>query len=159
MKNIDLTVNDKAYTVEIDEDMRLLDLLRDKLGLTGSKEGCGEGECGACSVIMDGEIVTSCLIMAFQAEGKEIITIEGLQSEDGGIHPIQQAFLDEGAVQCGFCTPGMILAAKALLDKKPKPTIEEIREGISGNLCRCTGYSKIVSAIKQASEYLDKGGE
>lgn len=158
MKSISLTVNGKLYQVEVEEDMRLLDLLRDKLGFTGVKEGCSEGECGACSVIMDGKLVTSCLVMAFQAEGKEIITIEGLQNEDGTLHPIQQAFLEEGAVQCGFCTPAMVLAAKAILDKNPNPTDEEIKEGISGNLCRCTGYAKIVSSIKKAAEYLNKGG-
>lgn len=158
MKNISLTVNGKLYQVEVEEDMRLLDLLRDKLGFTGVKEGCAEGECGACSVIMDGRLVTSCLVMAFQADGKEIVTIEGLQNEDGTLHPIQQAFLEEGAVQCGFCTPAMVLAAKAILDKNPNPSDEEIKEGISGNLCRCTGYAKIVSSIKKAAEYLNKGG-
>lgn len=158
MKNISLTVNGKLYQVEVEEDMRLLDLLRDKLGFTGVKEGCAEGECGACSVIMDGRLVTSCLVMAFQADGKEITTIEGLQNEDGTLHPIQQAFLEEGAVQCGFCTPAMVLAAKAILDKNPHPTDEEIKEGISGNLCRCTGYAKIVSSVKKAAEYLNKGG-
>jgi aerobic carbon-monoxide dehydrogenase small subunit len=159
MKTISLKVNGKAYNVEIDEDMKLLDLLRDKLRLTGTKEGCGEGECGACTVIMDGDIVDSCLVMAFQAEGKEIITIEGMQGEDGEIHPIQKAFLEVGAVQCGFCIPGMVLASKALLDKKPHPTREEIREGISGNLCRCTGYNKIVDAVEKAAKYLDEGGK
>lgn len=159
MKNIALRVNGKLYQVEIEEDMRLLDLLRDKLGLIGVKEGCSEGECGACSVIMDGKLVTSCLVMAFQADGTDILTIEGLQNEDGTLHPIQQAFLEEGAVQCGFCTPGMILATKALLDKNPEPTEAEIREGISGNLCRCTGYAKIVSAVMKAAEYLKQGGE
>jgi carbon-monoxide dehydrogenase small subunit len=159
MKTISLKVNGKTYNVEIDEDMRLLDLLRDKLRLTGTKEGCGEGECGACTVIMDGDIVNSCLVMAFQAEGKEILTIEGMQSEDGEIHTIQKAFLEVGAVQCGFCIPGMVLASKALLDKKPHPTREEIREGISGNLCRCTGYNKIVDAVEKAAKYLDEGGK
>ena len=157
MKNIELKVNGKVYTVEIEEDMRLLDVLRDKLGLTGTKEGCGEGECGACTVIMDGETVDSCLVMAFQAEGKEIITIEGLEDEDG-IHPIQKAFIEEGAVQCGFCTPGMVLSAKALLDKNSSPDRKQIKEAISGNLCRCTGYNKIVNAVEKASkEY--KGGK
>lgn len=157
MKKIELKVNGKIHNIEIEEDMRLLDVLRDKLGLTGTKEGCGEGECGACTVIMDGEIVDSCLIMAFQAEDKEITTIEGLEDENG-IHPIQKAFIEEGAVQCGFCTPGMVLSAKALLDKNPSPDRTQIREGISGNLCRCTGYNKIVNAVEKASkEY--KGGK
>lgn len=159
MKKISLTVNNKKHTVEIEEDMRLIDLLREKLGLLGTKEGCGEGECGACTIIMDGEIVTSCLVMAFQAEGSEIITIEGVENKDGSLHPIQKAFLDEGAVQCGFCTPGMVLSAKALLDKKPSPSRMEIREGISGNLCRCTGYNKIVDAVEKASKELKEGGK
>ncbi len=153
MKKISLNVNGKDHTLEVEEDMRLIDLLREKLGLTGVKEGCSEGECGACTVIMDGEVVNSCLVMAFQAEGSSILTIEGLGDEEN-IHPIQQAFIDVGAVQCGYCTPGMILAAKALLDKNPNPTEEEIREAISGNLCRCTGYNKIVQAIDRAKEVL-----
>lgn len=157
MKTINLKVNGKQHSVEIEGDERLLDVLRDKLGLTGTKEGCGEGECGACTVIMDGEIVDSCLVMAFQAEGKELVTIEGLESENGEIHPIQKAFLEAGAVQCGFCIPGMVLSAKALLDKKPHPSRDDIREGISGNLCRCTGYNKIVDAVEKASDYIEKG--
>lgn len=156
MKEIQLNVNGKDYSLNIDENMRLIDLLRDELGLLGTKEGCGEGECGACTVIMDGETVTSCLVMAFQAHGSHILTIEGLE-RDGKIHPIQQAFIDVGAVQCGFCTPGMILSAKALLDKNPNPTREEIREGISGNLCRCTGYNKIVDAVELAIKYIEEG--
>jgi carbon-monoxide dehydrogenase small subunit len=156
MKEIQLKVNGKDYNLNIDENTRLIDLLRDELGLLGTKEGCGEGECGACTVIMDGETVTSCLVMAFQAHGSEILTIEGLE-EDGKPHPIQQAFIDAGAVQCGFCTPGMILSAKALLDKNPNPTREEIREGISGNLCRCTGYNKIVDAVELAIKYIEEG--
>jgi aerobic carbon-monoxide dehydrogenase small subunit len=157
MKTINLKVNGKQHSVEIEGDERLLDVLRDKLGLTGTKEGCGEGECGACTVIMDGEIVDSCLIMAFQAEGKDLVTIEGLESENGEVHPIQKAFLEAGAVQCGFCIPGMVLSAKALLDKKPHPSRDDIREGISGNLCRCTGYNKIVDAVEKASDYIEKG--
>ena len=149
MVEINLKVNGKDYVLEVEEDMRLLDLLREKLGLLGVKEGCSEGECGACTVIMDGKVVNSCLIMAFQAEGSSIITIEGLEKE-GEIHPVQQAFIEVGAVQCGYCTPGMILSAKALLDKNPNPTEQEIREGISGNLCRCTGYNKIIQAVEKA---------
>ena len=149
MVRIDLLVNGKKHSLEVEEDMRLIDLLREKLGLTGVKEGCSEGECGACTVIMDGEVVNSCLVMAFQAHESNIITIEGLD-EEGSLHPLQQAFIDAGAVQCGYCTPGMILSAKALLDKNPNPTEEEIREGISGNLCRCTGYNKIVEAINRS---------
>lgn len=156
MKTIELNVNRKIYSVEIEEDMRLIDVLRDKLGLIGTKEGCGEGECGACTVIMDGEAVASCLVMGFQAVGKEIVTIEGLGDENG-IDPIQQAFLDEGAVQCGFCIPGMVLSSKALLDKNSSPSRIEIREAISGNLCRCTGYNKIVNAVEKAAKDLQGG--
>lgn len=156
MKTIELNVNRKTYRVEVEEDMRLIDVLRDKLGLIGTKEGCGEGECGACTVIMDGEAVASCLVMGFQAEGSQIVTIEGLGDENG-IDPIQQAFLDEGAVQCGFCIPGMVLSAKSLLDKNSSPTRKDIREAISGNLCRCTGYNKIVNAVEKAAKDLQGG--
>ena len=157
MKKITLRVNRENYQVEIDESMRLLDVLRDTLHLTGTKEGCGEGECGACTVIMEGVAVNSCMVMAFQAEGKDIVTIEGMETKEG-LHPIQQAFLDEGAVQCGFCIPGMVLSAKVLLDEKSNPSRDEIREGISGNLCRCTGYNKIVDAVETAAKYLNNTG-
>jgi len=150
---IKCTINNQPYAVVVKEDLRLLDLLRDNLHLTGTKEGCGEGECGACTVIMDGKTVNACMVMAFQAEGSRITTIEGVSQEDG-LHPIQRSFLEVGAVQCGFCTPGMVLSAKALLDSNPEPTRNEIRETISGNLCRCTGYNKIVDAIEIASGYL-----
>lgn len=156
MKKAVFNVNGQEYTVEIEEDLRLLDLIRNTLQLTGTKEGCGEGECGACTVLMDGEIVNSCLVLAFQAEGKKIETIENLDRMDGTLHPIQQAFLEEGAVQCGFCTPGMVLSAKALLDKNPDPSEQDIRESISGNLCRCTGYNKIAEAIEKAADTLKK---
>ncbi|SMP44393.1 (2Fe-2S)-binding protein [Anoxynatronum buryatiense] len=159
MKTIQLTVNGKEMTLTVEADQRLLDVLRNNLKLTGTKEGCGEGECGACTVIMDGAIVNSCLVMAFQADGKSIQTIEALDSEDGSLHPIQQAFLEEGAVQCGFCTPGMVLSAKALLDKNPTPSKADIQEGISGNLCRCTGYHKIVEAVEKAADTMKEGGE
>jgi carbon-monoxide dehydrogenase small subunit len=152
MIDIQLTVNGKEYSLTIEEDKRLIDVLREDLGLVGVKEGCSEGECGACTVIMDGKTVNSCLVMGFQANGKSIITIEGLE-KDGKLDPVQQAFIDVGAVQCGFCIPGMILSARALLDKNPDPTEEEIREGISGNLCRCTGYNKIVEAVRLARRY------
>jgi carbon-monoxide dehydrogenase small subunit len=128
---------------------RLLDVLRHELGLTGTKEGCGEGECGSCSVLMDGMLVNSCLIPVLQANGTNIITIEGLPS-DGQLRVLQQAFLECGGAQCGICTPGMILAAFHLLSKKPQPTVEEIREGLSGNLCRCTGYMQIFEAVAEA---------
>jgi carbon-monoxide dehydrogenase small subunit len=146
MKNINLNINETIYNVDIKEDDRLIDVIRDNLKLTGTKEGCGEGECGACSVIMDEELVNSCLVLAFQADGKKITTIEGVKDEY-----IKQAFIDVGAVQCGFCTPGMILSGKSILDKNEYPSKEEIRNAISGNLCRCTGYNKIVDAIYLAS--------
>lgn len=148
---VNLNVNGIDHSVEVDGSTRLLDLLRDSLGLTGTKEGCGEGECGACTVIMDGEIVDSCLVLAFQCEGKSILTIEGLQKGDQ-LDPAQQAFIEKGAVQCGFCIPGMVLSTKAILDKSEDPSDEEIREGISGNLCRCTGYNKMVEAVHRAVE-------
>ena len=156
MKDIKLTVNKKEYTLEIDENMRLIDVLREKLGLVGTKEGCSEGECGACTVIMDGETVNSCLVMGFQADGSTIITIEGLE-KDGRLHPVQEAYVEVGAVQCGFCIPGMVLSTKSLLDKNPDPNDYEIRESISGNLCRCTGYNKMVEATRIAQKYMKEG--
>ena len=156
MKKITLNINEKDYEVEIEESLKLVELLRDKLNLMGTKYGCGEGECGACTVIMDGQTVASCLVLAFQADGSKIITIEGVGGDEGD-HPIQQAFIELGAVQCGFCTPGMILSAKSLLDKIPDPTEEEIREAISGNICRCTGYEKIVKAIQLAAKRINEG--
>ena len=153
MKDITLNVNEIDYIIKIDEEDRLIDVLREGLKLTGTKEGCGEGECGACTVIMDGVTVNSCMVMAFQAEGKKIITIEGLGTDEE-IDPIQQAFLEEGAVQCGFCIPGMVLSAKVVLDNNTSPSREEIRESISGNLCRCTGYNKIIDAIERAGKLL-----
>ena len=155
MKRITLKVNGENRELEIDINLRLIDLLRDELGLVGTKEGCGEGECGACTVIMDGETVNSCIVMAFQADGSEIITIEGLE-KDGKLDPVQQAYIDIGAVQCGFCIPGMVLSTKALLEKNPNPDEEEIREGLSGNLCRCTGYNKMIDATNIAKGYLEE---
>lgn len=153
MIEIQITINEKTYNIEINPNMRLLDLLRDKLGLIGTKEGCGEGECGACTVIMDGKSVNSCMVMAFQANGSKILTIEGLE-KDGELHPLQRAYMEEGSVQCGFCIPGMIMSTKALLDKNPEPSRDEIREGMSGNLCRCTGYNKAIDAAQKAITYL-----
>jgi aerobic carbon-monoxide dehydrogenase small subunit len=147
---IALTVNGKRVSVQAYAMERLLDVLRHELGLTGTKEGCGEGECGSCSVLLDGRLVNSCLIPALQANGAKIITIEGLAT-DGRLAVLQQAFLDCGGAQCGICTPGMILAAFYLLSKKPQPTREEIREGLSGNLCRCTGYMQIFEAVAEAA--------
>lgn len=142
------TLNGETVNVEVDTRWTLLYLLREVLELTGTKEGCGYGECGACTVIIDGQSVNSCLYPVMEAEGKTITTIEGLASKDGKLHPLQTAFINEGAVQCGFCTPGMIMSAKALLDANDKPTEEEIKDAIAGNLCRCTGYVKIIDAIK-----------
>jgi len=147
---ISLTVNGKLETVHVYAMERLLDVLRQELGLTGTKEGCGEGECGSCSVLIDGVLVNSCLIPMLQANGADIVTIEGL-AFDGRLQLLQQSFLDCGGAQCGICTPGMILAAHHLLSKKPRPTLEEIREGLSGNLCRCTGYMQIIEAVAEAA--------
>jgi len=142
-----MRVNGRDITVEVGADELLVDVLRDRLGMTGTKIGCGQGECGACTIIMRGQPVLSCLLPALRAQGQEITTIEGLS--DGEIlHPLQQAFIDHGAVQCGYCTPGFIMSAKALLDANPHPTRDQIKEAIAGNLCRCTGYVQIVEAIE-----------
>lgn len=151
-KTISVTVNGAEHILNIPPDRVLLDVLREDLGLTGTKRGCGNGECGACSVIMDGVQVNSCLVPAMKVNGSEILTVEGL-ADEGGLHPIQEAFLEKGAVQCGFCTPGMLLAAKSLLDQNPHPSIEEIKNAISGNLCRCTGYTKIIEAIESVNRH------
>ena len=147
---LEITVNGVRYSLKVDPNLRLLDLLREELSLTGTKEGCGIGECGACTVLLDGKAVNSCLILAGQCAGRDVLTIEGL-SDGERLHPLQQAFLDHGAVQCGFCTPGMILSAAALLHSTPAPTEDEIRVAISGNLCRCTGYTQIVEAVQSAA--------
>jgi len=144
------TVNGDAVHVDVSPRASLLDVLRDDLELTGAKLGCGEGECGACSVMLDGRLVNSCLVLAVECEGSDVLTIEGL-ARGGKLHPIQQAFVDHGAIQCGFCTPGMILAAYALLRSNPSPTEDEIRRGLEGNLCRCTGYRKILDAVHAAA--------
>jgi carbon-monoxide dehydrogenase small subunit len=150
---IRLTVNGRAVECETDAETRLLDLIRGPLGLTGTKEGCGEGECGACTVLLDGRPVNSCLIPAPVADGKSVLTIEGI-AEGDRLHPIQAAFVETGGVQCGFCTPGFIMSAYALLRDNPSPTDEEIRSAIEGNLCRCTGYERIVDAIRLAADRL-----
>ena len=144
-------LNGEAVSVEVESAWTLLYLLREKLELTGTKLGCGYGECGACTVIMDGQAVNACLVPVLEAEGKNVTTIEGLVQADGQLHPLQRTFIDHGAVQCGFCTPGMIMSAKALLDENQSPTDEEIKESVAGNLCRCTGYVKIIEAVKAAS--------
>jgi len=148
--SIELEVNKVKYKRTIKPYMTLLDFLREDLGLKGTKRGCDSGQCGACTILMDGKTMNACLVLAIQADGKEILTIEGLSS-GGRLHPLQEAFVEEGAVQCGFCVPGMILSAKALLDEKKDPSEEEIRESLSGNLCRCTGYVKIIKAVQKAA--------
>jgi len=153
---ISLTINGRRTEVAVEPRWTLLEMVREALGFTGSKEGCGTGDCGACSMILRGpqdergRLITSCLMLAAQADGCEVTTIEGLAT-NGQLHPVQQAFIDTGGVQCGFCTPGMIMAAKSLLDRNPTPTLEEVREGLAGNLCRCTGYAKIYEAVMQAA--------
>ncbi|MBC7219297.1 MAG: (2Fe-2S)-binding protein [Hadesarchaea archaeon] len=152
---VKLNVNGKEYEVEVKPHWTLLQVIRDQLGLTGTKYGCGTGECGACTVIIDGKPMTSCLVLAASAEGRKIVTIEGISNGDR-LHPLQEAFIEEGAIQCGYCTPGMILTAKAFLERNPNPTEEDVRRAIDGNLCRCTGYVKIVRAILKASKKLRK---
>lgn len=151
--HVSFTLNGRRVQAAIPPGMLLVDLLRDRFGLTGTKIGCGIGECGACTVLLDGEAVNSCLILAVAVNGREVTTIEGLAA-NGQLHPLQEAFIEAGAVQCGFCTPGMIMSAKALLDANPHPTREQIAEAISGNLCRCTGYVKIIDAVELAIEKL-----
>ena len=154
-EEITLNVNGRDYRLSIEPRRTLLEVLRENLGLTGTKKSCNEGNCGACTVLLDGRPVASCLVLAMDAQGKEILTIEGL-SADEKLHPIQEAFLKCGGIQCGFCTPGMVMSAKALLDENPRPTTIEIRKAISGNLCRCTGYQHIVDSIKAASKMMQK---
>lgn len=147
---ISLTINGEPRTIETPPMKRLLDVLREDLHLTGTKEGCGEGECGACAIIINGELVNSCLVPALQAEGAEITTIEGLGADK--LHPIQQCFLAQGGAQCGICTPGMIIATHHLLQKNPQPTLPQIQEALSGNLCRCTGYTRIFKSVEEAAK-------
>ena len=149
-RRLNLKVNGRSEELLIEPNKTLLQVLREDLGLTGAKHGCGVGDCGSCTVLLDGKPVNSCLVLALQVEGREIVTIEGL-AQGGELHPIQDAFIDHGAIQCGFCTPGMILTGKALLDVNPNPDRREIRRAISGNLCRCTGYQKIVEALEDAA--------
>ncbi len=152
MKKIDirLTVNGNTVSLSVSANKRLLDVLREDLQLTGTKEGCDVGECGACTVVMNGQAVHSCLILAGQADGAQIVTVEGL-AKDGALHPLQQNFLEHGAVQCGFCIPGMLMSSYALLEENPQPDEAEIKEAIAGNLCRCTGYKQIISAIEETA--------
>jgi len=154
-----LTVNGRRHEVAVPTNITLTTLLREELGYTGVKAGCGEGECGTCTVLLDGLPVSSCNILALDVDGREITTIEGL-AHGAELHPIQQAFIEQGSIQCGFCTPGMILTAKALLDRNPPPSAAEVRDALSGNLCRCTGYQKIVEGVLDAADRLaaKKGG-
>jgi carbon-monoxide dehydrogenase small subunit len=154
-QQITLKVNGQAYDLDVEPRRRLLDAIRYECALTGTKEGCGTGDCGACTIILDGKVVCSCLTLAVAANNKPITTIEGL-AEGEQLHPVQESFMACGGLQCGICTPGMILAAKSLLDENPKPTIEEIQHGLANNLCRCTGYAKIIDAVQQASEQLQQ---
>jgi aerobic-type carbon monoxide dehydrogenase small subunit (CoxS/CutS family) len=148
-----LTVNNTTYTIPVESHLTLVEVLRDKLGLTGTKKSCNEGECGACTVLMDGKPVASCLMLALDAQDRSITTIEGL-AEREKLHPLQEAFVKHGGIQCGFCTPGMIMSAKALLDENPNPTPVEVRTAISGNLCRCTGYQQIVDSVLEAAKMM-----
>ncbi len=147
------TVNGERVEADVNGRTRLLDLLRDRLFLTGAKEGCGEGECGACTVLIDGRATNSCLVLAPQIDGRDVLTVEGI-APDGGMHPIQRAFVEKGAVQCGFCTPGFIMSTYALLQENPNPTDEDIKTALEGNLCRCTGYAKILEAVHYAAALL-----
>ena len=150
-QSIKITVNGEKQEIWIEPNALLINVLREGLGLTGTKYGCGIGQCGGCTLVIDGEAVLSCLTLAASVDGSEIFTVEGVEGPDGSLDPLQASFLDHSAVQCGYCTPGLIVSAKALLDQNPDPTREEIREGICGNLCRCTGYTKIVEAIEDAA--------
>jgi aerobic carbon-monoxide dehydrogenase small subunit len=153
--SIGLEVNGVPHRVKVKTSALLLDVLRDELGLKGTKRGCDQGQCGACTVLLDGKPVLSCILLAVQADGKRVTTLEGIGLEEK-LHPLQEAFIAEGAAQCGFCTPGMILSAKALLEQNPNPADEEIRRALSGNLCRCTGYAKIIRAIKKAARAIER---
>lgn len=156
MEQITINVNGQTHELLVKPSASLLDVIREDLGLTGAKEGCGVGECGACTVIMDGETVNACLILAVEANGRQVTTIEGLANGEE-LHPIQQAFVDVGGLQCGFCTPGMVLSTKALLDRNPNPSDDEIRKGLEGNFCRCTGYTKIIASVRDAAERIARG--
>ncbi|HLT58298.1 MAG TPA: (2Fe-2S)-binding protein [Limnochordales bacterium] len=152
---VEATINGVAETFVCEPRQTLLEVLREQLGLTGTKEGCGNGNCGACCVLLDGRPVNSCLVLAVEADGRDIVTIEGLDRD--GVHPLQQAFLEHGALQCGICTPGFLMSAKALLDANPRPTEHEVRRWLAGNLCRCTGYDKIIRAVLDAAQRLAAG--
>ncbi|RKY14712.1 MAG: (2Fe-2S)-binding protein [Planctomycetota bacterium] len=154
MKELRFTLNGGELAVHVRDDERLLDVLRERFGQLGTKEGCGKGECGACTVLIDGRVVNACLTLALEVEGCEVLTVEGLAGPGGTLSPVQQAFVDHGGIQCGFCTPGMILSAHALLVQRPDPTDDEIRVALAGNLCRCTGYVQIVESVRRAAQAL-----
>jgi carbon-monoxide dehydrogenase small subunit len=153
---ISLTINGSSEQVDVPSNMTLLQMLRDRLALTGAKNGCSSGECGACTVLLDGEPVNSCLVLAAECDGASVVTVEGL-AHDGLLDPVQQAIIDEGGVQCGFCTPGVLISAKALLERNPDPGDDEVREALVGNLCRCTGYLRIIEAVKEAGQRMRTG--
>jgi carbon-monoxide dehydrogenase small subunit len=153
---LEFICNGRPVRMQVDGSIRALDLLRDLLGLTGTKEGCGRGECGACTILVDGSPVNACLLYAAKLQGRAVLTVEGLAKGEV-LHPLQEAFLEEGAVQCGYCTPGLLLSSKALLDRVPHPTVPEIEQALSGNLCRCTGYAKILKAVQRAAEWAGRG--
>ena len=155
-QNVNLSINGDSYQIAVRPNEFLADVLRSKLDLTGTKTACDMGVCGSCTVLLDGLPVSSCLTLAVDAEGKEITTIEGLENADGELHAVQESFLDKGAVQCGFCTAGMVMTTKSFLDKNPKPTEQEIRQALSGNICRCTGYAKIVEAVEDAAKKMQR---
>lgn len=157
-KLIELDINDRIYEVAVEDRDLLIDVIRKKVGLIGTKKGCGDGDCGACTVLIDGQPELSCIKLAIASQGKKITTIEGLVQADGQLHPIQQAYVDQGAVQCGFCTPGMIMSSKALLDRNPNPTQDYIKHELSGNICRCTGYKRIIKAVEVAAKVWAKEG-
>lgn len=157
-KLIELEINGRTYEVAVNDRDLLIDVIRKKVGLTGSKKGCGEGDCGACTVLINGNAELACLKLAIACRGKKITTIEGMIQPGGALHPIQQAFVDHGAVQCGFCTPGMIMSAKSLLDRIPQPTMDDIKHEMSGNICRCTGYKRIAEAVEAAAGALANKG-
>lgn len=157
LKTISLTINSKDYSLKVEPRMLLSDVIRDELALTGTHVGCEHGICGACTIMMDGRPVRSCLVFGVQANHSKIITVEGLANDDGTLHPLQEAFWEKHGLQCGFCTPGFLITANHFLEENPIPTREEIREGISGNLCRCTGYQNIVDAVEAASKIMCKG--
>jgi carbon-monoxide dehydrogenase small subunit len=155
-RDVELSINGDKYRIAVRPNEFLADVLRSKLELTGTKTACDMGVCGSCTVLLDGLPVSSCLTLAVDAEGKEITTVEGLENIDGELHPIQESFLDKGAVQCGFCTAGMVMTTKSFLDKNPNPTEKEIRQALSGNICRCTGYAKIVEAVEDAAKKMQR---